>query len=312
MSKDLINNINVMGDNKEQSPIVLNSVTASFQTEERFTALQAINEAKRCLHCKNPMCVKGCPIGNNIPEFIHQLSKGNMGAALSIINETSTLPAICGRVCPHENQCQGNCVLGRKGNPIKIGKLESFLADFDTEMNLLREELPQKTRGKIAVIGSGPAGLTVAGQLARRGFHVTIFESQRELGGVLLYGIPEYRLPKSVVRQEVNKIESLGVEFRTGATVGVDNLTVDSIFASGYDAIFIGTGTVIPKQLIFRVLISMAFINQSHYYTKLQHTMMELLRNGIFLFVPMKRLRLLDVETLLWMLPERLFGLELM
>ena len=168
MSKDLINNINVMGDNKEQSPIVLNSVTASFQTEERFTALQAINEAKRCLHCKNPMCVKGCPIGTNIPEFIHQLSKGNMGAALSIINETSTLPAICGRVCPHENQCQGNCVLGRKGNPIKIGKLESFLADFDTEMNLLREELPQKTRGKIAVIGSGPAGLTVAGQLARR------------------------------------------------------------------------------------------------------------------------------------------------
>lgn len=249
MQKDLINNINVMGDDKEQPPITLNSVTASFQTEERFTALQAINEAKRCLHCKTPLCVRGCPIGNNIPEFIHQLSKGNMGAALSIINETSTLPAICGRVCPHENQCQGNCVLGRKGNPIRIGKLESFLADFDTEMNLLREDLLQKTRGKIAVIGSGPAGLTVAGQLARRGFHVTIFESQRELGGVLLYGIPEYRLPKSVVRQEVTKIESLGVEFRTGATVGVDNLTVDSIFASGYDAIFIGTGTVIPKTI---------------------------------------------------------------
>lgn len=249
MHKDKIDVTTATDERKALPSVAFNSVTASFQTEESFSTLQAINEAKRCLRCRVPMCVKGCPIGNNIPEFIHQLSKGNMGAALAVINETSTLPAVCGRVCPHENQCQGNCVLGKKGEPIKIGKLESFLADFDTEMSLRREDIPLKTRGRIAVIGSGPAGLTVAGQLARQGFHVTIFEAQRESGGVLLYGIPEYRLPKSVVRQELNKIEALGVEFRNGVTVGVGDLTVDSIFASGYDAIFIGTGTVVPKTI---------------------------------------------------------------
>lgn len=250
MNKDINNAYNVMSDEIGSLPVSsYNPLTASFQTEEKYTALQAINEAKRCLRCKAPMCMKGCPIGNNIPEFIHELSKGNMGAALSVINETSTLPAVCGRVCPHENQCQGNCVLGKKGEPVKIGKLESFLADFATEMDLLREGIPQKTRGRVAVIGSGPAGLTVAGQLARKGFHVTIFEAQQESGGVLLYGIPEYRLPKSVVRQELNKIEALGVEFRNGVTVGTGNITVDSIFASGFDAIFIGTGTAIPKTI---------------------------------------------------------------
>lgn len=175
MHKDKIDVTTATDERKALPSVAFNSVTASFQTEESFSTLQAINEAKRCLRCRVPMCVKGCPIGNNIPEFIHQLSKGNMGAALSVINETSTLPAVCGRVCPHENQCQGNCVLGKKGEPIKIGKLESFLADFDTEMSLRREDIPLKTRGRIAVIGSGPAGLTVAGQLARQGFHVTIF-----------------------------------------------------------------------------------------------------------------------------------------
>ena len=142
---------------------------------------------------------------------------GNMGAAMSIINAKSNLPAVCGRVCPHEKQCQGNCVLGKKGKPVQIGKLEQFVADFDTKMNLSREKLPQKTRGRVAVIGSGPAGLTVAGDLARRGFNVTIFEGQAEPGGVLMYGIPEYRLPKAVVRAEVSKIEALGVQFITTA-----------------------------------------------------------------------------------------------
>lgn len=216
---------------------------------ESLTTLEAINEAKRCLHCKVPQCRKGCPIENNIPEFIHQLSKGNMGAAMSIINETSNLPAICGRVCPHEKQCQGHCILGKKGTPIQIGRLESFIADFDTDMNLLRENLPQKTRGKVAVIGSGPAGLTVAGDLARQGFNVTIFEGQEELGGVLMYGIPEYRLPKNVVRNEIKKIEALGVEFKPRCMVGRNNVTIDSIFADGFDAIFIGTGTALPQEL---------------------------------------------------------------
>lgn len=218
------------------------------EINESYTLQEAIAEAKRCLNCKNPSCMKGCPIENHIPEFIHELSKGNMGNAMAIINEKSNLPAICGRVCPHEKQCQGHCVLYSKGKGIEIGKLERFVADFDTEMKLIREKLPQKTRGKVAVIGSGPAGLTVAGDLARQGFNVTIFESQAEPGGVLMYGIPEYRLPKQVVRQEIEKIEALGVTFLLNCVVG-KQLNIDDIFAQGYDAIFIGSGTALPKSL---------------------------------------------------------------
>ena len=133
------------------------------EKEDCFTLSEAITEAKRCLHCKKPSCVTGCHIGNNIPDFILELSKGNMGNAMAIINEKSNLPAICGRVCPHEKQCQGSCILGVKGRPVEIGKLERFIADFDSSMNLTREKIPQKDRGKVAVIGSGPAGLTVAG-----------------------------------------------------------------------------------------------------------------------------------------------------
>ncbi|CCZ87616.1 putative uncharacterized protein [Phocaeicola plebeius CAG:211] len=218
------------------------------EINESYTLQEAIAEAKRCLNCKNPSCKKGCPIENHIPEFIHELSKGNMGNAMAIINEKSNLPAICGRVCPHEKQCQGHCVLYPRGKGIEIGKLERFVADFDTEMKLIREKLPQKTRGKVAVIGSGPAGLTVAGDLARQGFNVTIFESQAEPGGVLMYGIPEYRLPKQVVRQEIEKIEALGVTFLLNCVVG-KQLNIDDIFAQGYDAIFIGSGTALPKSL---------------------------------------------------------------
>lgn len=217
--------------------------------QESFTTKEAIDEAKRCLNCKVPSCRKGCPINNNIPEFIHQLSMGNLGGAMNIINETSNLPAICGRVCPHEKQCEGHCIFAKKGNPIQIGRIESFIADFDTEMNLLREKLPQKTRGKVAVIGSGPAGLTVAGDLARQGFNVTIFEGQAEPGGVLMYGIPEYRLPKTVVRAEIAKIEALGVNFVTNSLIGENSVTVDSLFAQGFDAIFMGTGTAVPQNM---------------------------------------------------------------
>lgn len=226
------------------------SITKSTFREinESYTIKEAIDEAKRCLNCKNPSCKKGCPIENDIPGFIHQLSMGNMGDAMSIINEKSNLPAICGRVCPHEKQCQGHCVLYAKGKGIQIGKLERFVADFDTDMNLIRERLPQKTRGRVAVIGSGPAGLTVAGDLARQGFNVTIFDSQEEPGGVLTYGIPEYRLPKAVVRKEIEKIEALGVTFILNCVVG-KQITVDQMFDMGYDAIFIGTGTSLPKDL---------------------------------------------------------------
>ena len=227
----------------------MSETNATFQeVNESYSINEAIAEAKRCLNCKNPSCKKGCPIENDIPGFIHQLSMGDMGAAMSIINEKSNLPAICGRVCPHEKQCQGHCVLYARGKGIQIGKLERFIADFDTEMNLIRERLPQKTRGKVAVIGSGPAGLTVAGDLARQGFSVTIFDGQEEAGGVLMYGIPEYRLPKVVVRKEIEKIEALGVSFELNCMVGKD-ITVDEMFKKGFDAIFIGTGTALPKAL---------------------------------------------------------------
>ena len=221
------------------------------EVNKMYTMREAIEEAKRCLHCKVPQCKKGCPIENNIPDFIHELSKGNMGEAMAILHEKTNLPAICGRVCPHEKQCEGHCVLGRRDNPVRVGKLESFIAQFDAEMNLTHERIPEKTRGKVAVIGSGPAGLTVAGDLARQGFNVTIFEGQPEPGGVLMYGIPEYRLPKAVVRNEIKRIEALGVHFVTNCLVGApeSGVTVDSLFAQGFDAIFMGTGTALPQNL---------------------------------------------------------------
>lgn len=239
----------------------------SFQAvDEGFSMREAIAEAQKCLQCKVPQCRKGCPIENEIPNFIHALSMGNMGDAMRIINEKSNLPAICGRVCPHEKQCQGHCVMNKKGQPIQIGKIEQFIADFDTKMKLTREKLPQKDRGKIAVIGSGPAGLTVAGDLARKGFSVTIYEGQSEPGGVLMYGIPEYRLPKKVVRAEIEKIEALGVNFICNVLVGEHGVTVDSLFRQGFDAIFMGTGTAIPQDMNSTLGAQLRGVSQSTYF----------------------------------------------
>jgi len=218
------------------------------ELSEGLSAKEAIDEAKRCLNCKNPLCVKGCPIEHNIPGFIQQLSMGNIGNAMQIINEKSNLPAICGRVCPHEKQCEGHCILNKKDAKIRVGKLERFIADFDSDMGLIRENIAPKTRGKVAIIGSGPAGLTVAGDLARQGFNVVIYEGEKELGGVLMFGIPKYRLPKDVVRREIRKIESLGVTFITNCMVGRD-ITLDEMFERGFDAVFIGTGTAVPKAI---------------------------------------------------------------
>ncbi len=213
-----------------------------------FTMKEALAEAKRCLNCKKPMCKTGCPIENNIPEFIHQLSRGNFGEARSLLAEKTNLPAVCGRVCPHEKQCEGHCVMNKAKKPIRIGKLEQFVADFDADMNLIREKIPPKTRGNVAVIGSGPAGLTVAGDLAMMGFNVTVYESEAEPGGVLLYGIPEFRLPKDIVRRETKRISELGVQFINNTIIGQD-ITIDQLFAKGFDAIFIGTGTAIAREL---------------------------------------------------------------
>lgn len=217
------------------------------EVNEGYTMFEAIEEAKRCLHCKVPQCSKGCPISQNIPDWINEISKGNFGNAMKIINEKSNLPAVCGRVCPHEKQCEGHCVLAKKGQGIHVGKLERFIADFDGDMGLIREKLQPKTRGKVAVIGSGPAGLTIAGELSRAGFSVEIFEMEPELGGVLMFGIPEYRLPKDIVRREIKKIEELGVVFHCNTTIGT-NLNIDQLFGHGFDAIFMGTGTVKPKK----------------------------------------------------------------
>ena len=213
-----------------------------------LTMEEAIVEAKRCLNCKKPGCITGCPISNDIPDFIHQLSRGNFGEARTILAGKTNLPAVCGRVCPHEKQCEGHCVLNRAGKPIRIGKLEQFIADFDADMNLIREKIPPKTRGNVAVIGSGPAGLTVAGDLAMMGFNVTVYEAEDEPGGVLLYGIPEFRLPKeTVVASEVENIKKLGVEIETNVIIG-KTITIDELFEDeSFDAVFIGSGAGLPK-----------------------------------------------------------------
>lgn len=213
-----------------------------------MTTAEAIKEARRCLNCVRPTCRTGCPIENNIPEFIRALGEGNIGLAYETISERSNLPAICGRVCPHERQCEAHCILTKKQCGIEIGSLEMFIADFAHDNDLKPIPASSGMRGKVAVIGSGPAGLTVAGDLAKMDFDVTIFEAQTEPGGVLLFGIPDFRLPKDVVRREIKELLGLGVKIKTQVLAGVD-FTVDDLFAEGFDAIFMGTGTSLPRTL---------------------------------------------------------------
>ena len=212
------------------------------ELEKGFTEEEAIAEARRCLKCKNPLCVSGCPIENRIPEIVTAIEAGDYRTAIDIINENSNLAIICARVCPHNDQCEGACILNRKGEGIRISKLERFLAEKEMELALNR------LRGKVAVIGSGPAGLSVAAILAKQNYRVTIFEAQPKAGGVLRYGIPEYRLPKGVVDKQIEIVRNLGVRMETGVVIGED-LTLDQLFAMGYQAVFIGTGTGLAKQL---------------------------------------------------------------
>ncbi len=209
---------------------------------------EAMEEAARCINCKNAQCVKGCPVAINIPGFIQKVKEGEIEEAYQIISEASALPAVCGRVCPQESQCEGKCIRGIKGDPISIGKLERFVADWARE-NGIKPAGPKEKKGKkVAVIGSGPAGLTCAGDLAKMGYDVTIFEALHEPGGVLVYGIPEFRLPKKeVVEKEIENVKSLGVTIETNVVVG-KSVTIDELLEEeGFDAVFIGSGAGLPK-----------------------------------------------------------------
>lgn len=205
----------------------------------------ALNEAQRCLACKNSPCVSGCPVGIRIPDFIARVRERDYAGAYDIISADSSLPAVCGRVCPQETQCEGKCVRGIKGEPVAIGRLERFVADRRLEAENEQKEKPEPNGKKVAVVGSGPSGLACAGELAKRGYDVTVFEAFHTAGGVLVYGIPEFRLPKSIVAAEVGKLEALGVKIKTDMVIG-KVLSVDELTEAGFSAVFIGSGAGLP------------------------------------------------------------------
>jgi glutamate synthase (NADPH/NADH) small chain len=211
-----------------------------------YTEEMAVEEATRCLNCKNKPCMTGCPVGVRIPEFVKCVAEKRFYDAYDIITSTSSLPAVCGRVCPQENQCEGKCVRGIKGEPVAIGRLERFVADYVMDNPKETSEKPVPNGHKVAVVGAGPAGLTCAGDLARLGYQVTIFEAFHTAGGVLMYGIPEFRLPKAIVQKEIEKLKSLGVEIMTNMVIG-KVLSVDDIMGMGYEAMFIGSGAGLPN-----------------------------------------------------------------
>lgn len=206
----------------------------------------AIDEAMRCLNCKNMPCVSGCPVKIHIPEFIQKIRECDFEGAYQVISESSSLPAVCGRVCPQESQCESKCVRGIKGEPVGIGRLERFVADWHNEHTNDAPTPPESNGHRVAVVGSGPSGLTCAGDLAKKGYSVTVFEALHLAGGVLVYGIPEFRLPKSIVAKEVDTLKALGVEIKTNTVIG-KTFTVDELFEMGYEAVFIGSGAGLPR-----------------------------------------------------------------
>ena len=232
----------------EQEPLVRNKNFS--EVALGYTAEMAIEEAQRCLNCKHAPCVMGCPVNVHIPEFIAKVAEGEFDEAYHIVTSTNALPAICGRVCPQETQCEGKCVRGIKGESVAIGRLERFVADWHVENGHAdgAPERPEPNGHRVAVIGSGPAGLTCAGDLARKGFDVTVFEAFHKPGGVLVYGIPEFRLPKDVVAKEIKKLEHFGVKIVKNAVVG-RALSVDDLFEDGFEAVFIGSGAGLPQFL---------------------------------------------------------------
>ncbi len=239
---DVLNRVPVREQDAQKRATNFKEVCLGYDKEE------AVTEANRCIGCKNAQCVKGCPVAIDIPGFIGKVKEGNFEEAYQVISESSALPAVCGRVCPQESQCEGKCIRGIKGEPISIGKLERFVADWASENNIKPEGAKEKKGKKVAVIGSGPAGLTCAGDLAKMGYDVTIFEALHEAGGVLVYGIPEFRLPKGdVVAKEIENVKSLGVKIETNVVVG-KSVTIDELMdEEGFSAVFIGSGAGLPK-----------------------------------------------------------------
>lgn len=211
-----------------------------------YTPEQAMDEAARCLNCKNKPCVGGCPVAINIPAFIAQVKEGNFEEAYQIINQSSSLPAVCGRVCPQETQCEQKCVRGIKGEPVAIGRLERFVADWHNQNVNTPAVAPASNGHKVAIIGSGPSGLTCAGDLAKKGYDVTVFEALHLAGGVLVYGIPEFRLPKDIVQKEINTLKELGVKVETNMVIG-KILSIDELFEAGFESVFIGSGAGLPR-----------------------------------------------------------------
>ena len=212
-----------------------------------YTAEQAIDEANRCLNCKNPVCVKGCPVNVPIPQFIKKVQEGDFEGAYQVISLTSSLPAVCGRVCPQETQCEAKCIRGIKGEPVGIGRLERFVADYHNEHATEAPVKPESNGHKVAVVGSGPAGLTCAGDLAKKGYDVTVFEAFHLAGGVLVYGIPEFRLPKAIVQKEVDTLKALGVKVETNMVIG-KTVTIDELMEEfGFEAVFVGSGAGLPR-----------------------------------------------------------------
>ena len=230
---------------------------------------EAEKEALRCLNCKNPRCVEGCPVAINIPGFITKVKEGDVKAAYDVISESSALPAICGRVCPQESQCEGKCVRGIKGEPVSIGKLERYVADTAREMGIKPQGATEKKGKKVAVIGSGPSGLTCAGDLAKMGYDVKIFEALHKAGGVLVYGIPEFRLPKErVVQEEIENVKSLGVEIETDCVIG-KSTTIDALRTEeGYDAVFVGSGAGLPRFMHIPGEQAMGVFSANEYLTR--------------------------------------------
>ncbi len=212
-----------------------------------YTEAQAIDEAKRCLNCKNKPCVGGCPVSIHIPDFIAKVAEGDFEGAYQIISQSSSLPAVCGRVCPQESQCESKCVRGIKGEPVGIGRLERFVADYHNANCAEKAKAPQSNGHKVAVIGSGPSGLTCAGDLAKKGYKVTVFEALHLAGGVLVYGIPEFRLPKTIVQKEIDTLKDLGVDVETNMVIG-KTVSIDELMSEyGFEAVFIGSGAGLPR-----------------------------------------------------------------